>query len=305
LNHAAFDADGDGLGIALVRVSNDGVIATPMGAANTTKVFGRRSPDMMWTGKHLVVGWEDDSTVLRRVCTRQFTEELTPAGGEWCVWSVQSVSRVSISSLHGEVATSLRLNGDEATIFTVMLPGGGVFQTEPVLSPPFDEAVTMAPLDDGAQLAVYVDGERVMLTVVLDASGFALRAPLVLGVGRGRPMLARAPSGLYLSWWEVAEEPEGAVGWDPVFEELWLQRVGWVGPDLDLTSEPIPLPRGDAPRLGDQVMVSVVPVPYWPTGALAAVWTDLRGGNFSGQAPHAELVIELIPTPIVRTVGGI
>jgi len=52
-------------------------------------------------------------------------------------------------------------------------------------------------------------------------------------------------------------------------------------------------------------MVSMVPVPYWPTGALAAVWTDLRGGNFGGQAPHAEVVIELIPTPIVRTVGGI
>ncbi|MCL2825624.1 MAG: hypothetical protein FWD57_16650, partial [Polyangiaceae bacterium] len=104
----------------------------------------------------------------------------------------------------------------------MVLRGAEVFQTEPVLSPPFDEAVTIAPLDDGAQLAVYVDGERVMHAVVFDAGGNALRAPIVLGVGRGRPTLARTASGLYLSWWEVAEEPKGAIGWDPVFEELWL-----------------------------------------------------------------------------------
>jgi len=58
-------------------------------------------------------------------------------------------------------------------------------------------------------------------------------------------------------------------------------------------------------RLADEVMPSIAAVPYWPSGALAAVCTDLSGANFTGQAAHADVVIELIPTPVVRTQGGI
>jgi len=58
-------------------------------------------------------------------------------------------------------------------------------------------------------------------------------------------------------------------------------------------------------RLGDEVTLSIVAVPHWPSGALAAAWTDLSGASFTGQAAHADVVIELIPTPVVRTQGGI
>jgi len=303
--HTSFDVDGDGLGIALFRVSHDGSVAVSMGAANTTTVFAQRSPDVLWTGQHLMVGWEDESTVPRRVCTRLFTAELLPAGGETCVSSSESLSRVSFSLLDGGVATSYRVDGDEESVFKVLLPGEGVFSTEPVLSPPFYESLTIAVLDDDVLVAVYVDGARVMRAVVFDVDGNLISTPIVLGDGRGRPNLARTPSGLYLSWGEVAEDPEGVIGWDPVFDELWLQRLDWNGVDLDLTSEPIPLPRDDVHRWGDQVMPSMVAVPYTPSGALAAVWTDLRGGNFPGHTAHADVVIELIPTPVLRTQGGI
>jgi hypothetical protein len=142
-----------------------------------------------------------------------------------------------------------------------------------------------------------------MRAELFDHFGNALDEPIVLGAPRARPTLARTSDGIYLAWWEPAEVPEGVTGWDPYFDELWLQRLSWDGFVLDISDEPIALPRDDVHRFGDQVMPSLAPVPNWPSGALVAAWTDLSGKNFGGQATHADVVLSLIPTPVVRTLG--
>ena len=53
----------------------------------------------------------------------------------------------------------------------------------------------------------------------------------------------------------------GTGGSNPVFEELWLQRLSWNGAVLEATAAPIPLPREDVHRLGDQLMPSLAAVP--------------------------------------------
>ena len=302
--YTAFDADGDGLGIALARVSNEGNVVDHLGFANMTTVFSQRLADAVWTGTQLVVGWEDESTIPRRICARQFTADLLPGGGEVCTWESDAVSRVSLESLQGRLITSYRADEDEWSTYRVRLPSGGVFSTDQVVSPSFDETIALAELDEFTLLAVYVDGDQVMRASLFDDVGVALDEATVLGNPRSRPSLAVTADGIYLAWWEPSEVPMGVVGWDPIFEELWLQRLSWDGAVLDATADPIPLPREDMHRLGDQLMPSLAAVPYWPSGGLVAAWTDRTGTNYGGQAPHGDVVVELIPTPVVRK-GGI
>ena len=302
--YASFDDTGDGVRIALARVSKDGSSVEQKGTVNTTKVFSQHSPDVLWTGKRLVVGWEDESTIRRRVCRKEFNADLQPVSGEVCTSTLDAATRVSLATLNGERVTSYRVDRSETSIFQVDLPSGAVFATEPVWSPAFDETLALAELDGCTMLGVYVDGNDVMRAVVFDDTGAALGPPVVLGEPRWRPALAMTADGAYLAWWEPSAVPHGSVGWDPNAEEVWLQRLSWNGSVLDVSSKPIPLPRTTLHRLGDQVMPSLASVPLWPTGALVAAWTDLSGGNYAGQVAHADVLLELIPTPVIRTMGG-
>jgi hypothetical protein len=286
-------------------VSNNGAVAESVGAANTTKPFGQHSPDILWTGKHLVVGWEDESTMPRRVCTRAFNLDLTSSAGEICTPSGGAASRVALGSVQGDVVVSYRWDEDEETTFRVLLPSGAAFSTQPMLPPAHDENAVVAMLDDFTWLLVYVDGARVMRAALFDTSGVSLGGAVVLGSDRGRPSVVTTAAGTYLGWWEPAELPQDSVGWDVVIDELWFQRLQWDGSILDTTAEPIPLPRSNVRRLGDQALPSLTAVPYWPSGALVGVWTDLVRDGYAGYSSRADVVVELIPTPVVRNNGNI
>jgi hypothetical protein len=54
--------------------------------------------------------------------------------------------------------------------------------------------------------------------------------------------------------------------------------------------------------LDDQWMPSIAAVPYWPSGALISAWTD--SNTTPGISSRSDVFIELIPTPVVRTLGG-
>ena len=252
-----------------------------------------------------MVGWEDESTMALRVCTRQFTADLKAFGGEKCTMESEPVSRVSLFEHGGQLLTSYRVDSEETSVYQVRMPSGGGFVSEPVPSPAYNETLALVALNDSTLLAVYVDGNMLMRASVLDYLGNPMGPAIVLGGPRGRPSLAKTNDGVHLSWWEPAESPYDAIGWDPVLDELWLQRLGWKGSQLDVHQAPIPLPREDVHRLGDQVLPSIASVPYAPKGALVAVWTDLSGDNYNGQTNHAEVVIELVPTPVLRLTGGL
>jgi len=298
--YSEFGVDGDGLGIALVRVSNDGSTVQKKGVANGTMVFSQHSPDLFWTGKHLAVGWEDESTIPRRVCVRQFTEDLVPAGAQSCMFDYDDVSRIALDALVGEPIIAYRVDGPGTSVHRVHLPGGVIFNTPAIAAPAFDESIAILPLDDCTILTAYVDGNQVMTASVFNETGTELAPPFAFAGPRGRPTLAATDDSIYIAWWEPPELPLGGAGWDPFFEELWIQKLSWDGAGLTESAPPMPLPRHDAHRLGDQVIPALISLPYWPNGGILAAWTDLSGSNYGGQAVHGDVIIQLIPTPILR-----
>ncbi|MCL2825423.1 MAG: hypothetical protein FWD57_15635, partial [Polyangiaceae bacterium] len=179
--HTAFGVDGDGLGIALVRVSKTGSVVQQMGAANTTWPYAQHSPDLFWTGTSLTVAWEDESTIPRRVCTRRFDENLVAAGGESCIWEFDPMSRVSLQSLVDQPVISYRVDGYGESFHRVHMPGGGVFETAAMPAPAFEETIAILPLDDCTVLGAYVDGDQVMTASVFNDKGVELDGPLVFG----------------------------------------------------------------------------------------------------------------------------
>jgi len=226
--------------------------------------------------------------------------DLKPAGGEACTAIDDAVSRVSLASLQGKLVKAYRMDQDMTSTYAVELPSGWMFETEPVKSPWYDETLALAEIDACTMLGVYVDGDEVMRAVVFDDLGNALGSPIVLDAPAARPTLAVTNEGIYLAWWERPDVPEDAVGWDPMFDELWLRKLTWDGSVLDFSAAPIPLPREVGHRKGDQVMPSLTAVPYWPSGAVVAVWNDLTAANYPGQAAHGDVVVELVPTPVLR-----
>ena len=78
----------------------------------------------------------------------------------------------------------------------------------------------------------------------------------------------------------------------------------WDGQNLDASAAPISLPRHPAHTPGDQRLPSLVSVPLGPAQGVLAAWEDLLPANFEGHCPYTDVVLELIPTPILRNGGG-
>lgn len=66
-------------------------------------------------------------------------------------------------------------------------------------------------------------------------------------------------------------------------------------------AEPLALPREVTHQHGDQARPALAAAPYWPSGALLAAWDDLTSTGYGAQPEHGDVVLELIPTPVLRT----
>jgi hypothetical protein len=142
-------------------------------------------------------------------------------------------------------------------------------------------------------LVVYGDDVGVERAVVLDNGATAVFGPAELNdpaLPRSTPSLAVTAAGIYLAWREPAGDPDPDAGWNPDYEELWLQRLGWDGTSLDVWQQAVPLPRLPWNQTGDQTRPALAAVPYSQGGALLAAWNTDHGG----------VSIELIPTPVLR-----
>ena len=127
--HTSFYADGHSLGVALVRVSNNGTVAVLTCAVIATTVFTQQSPDMLWIGRLLVVGSEDGSAVPERDCTRSLTGEILPASDETRWWAAESVRWLLLASTTYLAVVWCREAADVELAFRVRLRGGAVFAT--------------------------------------------------------------------------------------------------------------------------------------------------------------------------------
>ncbi len=294
---SSFTVDGDGLGVELAIVSNDGVDWVTAGHANETTVYTQHNPDIVWTGSELVVGWEDDAPLVRRVCTRRFDQSLMPIGHEDCGGKVVQTSLVSLCG----AAVAWRQDDSLGTRFTVRVPGGS-WQSASFPLAGQSETLAMTEVEPGVFVFTFVDGEGVLRFGIVNDAGVELLPPTALNAPdepRAAPAVVATLDGIYLAWQEPAWfDPQA--GWDPVLEETWLQRLTWDGTTLDASAAPLVLPRTLAHQAGDQRGPALAAAPYWPTGAVFAAWDDLTADNYGGEAEHGDVAVQLIPTPVLR-----
>jgi hypothetical protein len=112
--------------------------------------------------------------------------------------------------------------------------------------------------------------------------------------------LAIAGARIGLAWTEPPPPPDPAWGWTSLYDDTWVQKLVWDGAALSAGASALSLPHDEAHRAGDQRAPALAAAPLGPYGALVAAWDDLTSTNYAGEAAHGDVVVALLPTPIVR-----
>jgi cysteine-rich repeat protein len=332
-----YGGDGDELGVAVQLVQPGVPVTGPPLFANTTTMFSQFDPDIVWTGSEIVVAWVDDSNEATQpdLRFRVFDATTNALSGEQTLAATSdSEADVALAPFAGGWAAAWRddANGLETirvhtgtTDWTV----GPAFLSAPVAPKPalvqldathllVAYAVGIAPLAEGGaadagQDATVADAgvlpaltskiQVAVLDVAAPATPHVLDVPptvkSAIGLSQSQPTLASAGGSLFLAWWT-----EAALG-DPNGEELWLKPIAWNGQTLSTTTPEVPLPRWPQARVGDQRNPALAASALPPSGALVLGWDDLGSGiSGIGRAEAAEdVVVELIPVPMLRTAG--
>lgn len=283
------DSDGDGLDVRLTHLD---LLAQTIGSpliAHGETLFGQHSPDVFWDGAELVVGWEDDgmaSSWERRVCSRTFSSGVAPTGAATCESSAANQSEIVLAATSQGLAKAWR----EETLDGVWLElryAGHAWSVQLAGYPPTGESAAMAELDASHLLMVYTDGWGDQMMVVADSAG-GMTEPVLLGAERYEPSVAVTQDGVYLSWRE-------RLGLDDVL----VRKASWDGFELSWPGDAMEIPYPDTMCGGDQDRASLVSEAFLPTGALVAIWNDMN----TGQVPHGDVLVSVMPTPIVRTLA--
>jgi hypothetical protein len=307
------DLDAEGLGIGLYRIPETGGEPEFVTVVNESTAYGQHGPAAAWDGSALVVAWLDDSPNLnpagsgRRVCSQRFTPDLVALSAKESCFdeSVLWPSDLALAAATGSTAIAWR-ESDGYDDHIVVQGEGWRWDSEALVATAAFEPPTLSWLDNGTLLVIATEGDGLQRATVLDGGSELVPfepLPAPSGLPRYGPTLAATPYGVYLAWSEPEEPPDG--GWTATLGEVWLQKLVWTGTELDSSSQPpIPLPRQAAHQVGDQHRPIIVPVvdstQPAPGGALLACWNDLTADNFLDQSEHGDVVLELIPTPIVR-----
>lgn len=300
----SLEADGDATDIALARVSRDGSSVGPVQRANKLAELGQRSPDLVWSGTVLTVGWVGDDAVSgsgvagRRICMRRFSDGLVPSDDQDSCETVagEDVSHLTLTEMGQAVVTAWRQDDPEAGI-GIKTPGWETLV--PYTSPPeVGEGPVVVGLDIDTMLLVFTEGIGQQTAVVLGATGETVWGPTVLNEAiapRFQPSGVDTIDGVYLSWQERADLLS------PLDDDVYVQKLIWTGTNL-LMEPAITLPHDPAHQASDQSAPRLTASPLAPFGALLASWNDHTSSNYVGEAAHGDVAISLIPTPIVR--GG-
>ena len=321
-----FNGDGDELGVALRLVDPATPPSGPPAHANTSTDFGQSDPDILYVPPDVVVAWVDHADAFNGpdVKYRTFSESLSPTSGEVTLaGTAASEANVALAPFSGSWVAAWRSTASGSEFVEVV--AGGVSWTvgtsgmSPFLPPPADEKPALVELDATHLLVVFTEATDPAMTgvantprlrvAILDTSapgpvvGMAVNQMLP---GFGDPEIAqshanaiRVEDKIFLTW-----RTSRVLG-DPNAEELWLAEVEWDGATLTINEE-FPLPRWPDHQLGDQRRPALAAVPSsgaLPGGAIASAWDDL-GRTFGPISGTPDVVVELIPVPIVRMSGG-
>ena len=334
--------DGDELGIALrgfepaTGTLGATTHANQHGAGQPDRTaFSQRDPDILSVGNDVVVAWVDDANVASApdVRFRIFDQSLTPRGPvQDLADTVAAEGSIALAPFKGGWAAAWRSSsaGNEViqvVAYSNVAPPAATesWTVGPFLPAPADERPALAEMSDGTLLLVFTEGTDPGMTGVANTPRLrgAILRPSATGSTPWFDIDALDPD--YFGLWEVAQSHANAIAvngrvyisWrtdrllgDSMGEELWLKEIlcnpagqACTDPAPDLGMMEIPLPRQTLHREGDQRFPALASSPLGPEGAVVAAWDDF-GRVFGAIEGAPDVVVELIPSPIVRLPGG-
>ena len=297
--------DGDGLGVVLVRLDENGQEISSLQTPTETTLYGQHSPDLIWQNNRLWLAWQDDSTVLSnggpRLCVRSFSDDLTPLSGEGCD-AVGGATLAGVSWATTSTGTARAWREESA--------GSGAIEVRWASQqwslaldglPPEHEKPAMAELDASHLLVVYTDGPGDQVFTILDDTGGST-TPVVVNAGADEvwlePSLAVTDDGVFLAYRDVAT---GTTNWSENLDETYLQELSWDGATLSF-GDLWTLPHDPVLLAGDQRRPALCGALAGVSGAVWAAWEDLAEGQAGPE--HGDVRVSLMPTPIVREEAG-
>jgi len=315
------DGDGDGLGVVLRSVAQDGALG-PLVYANEVTLLSQSDPDLLWDGNSLVAAWVDYSNPVDApdVKVRKFDVDLQPLGAEEPLATTsRNEADVALASFAGSWAAAWRSSADGMETIEVRA-GQSSWTVGPFLPGAAGDRPALVELNAQRLLLVFTEGTagavdggaadvprlRGAILAAPGATASFVIAPRVspydadASLGQAEPNVLRADNRVYVSW-----RSSGVIS-DPLGEEIWLKEIGLtfsgIEPVLNLGLNEISLPRSNAHRAGDQRSSALVAVPIPFGTAIAAAWMD--HGSFGAGASAPGPVVEFVPTPILRLAGG-
>ncbi len=305
-----FNGDGDELGVALQIVDPLSPTSAVPSHANATTSFSQYDPDLLLVGGEVVIAWVDDSSALTGadVKIRKFdAATLTATSAETSVAATSAVEGdVALAPFAGSYVIAWK--SESAGLETLEVKAGTTtWSIGPYFPGPSTSRPALAELDATHLLVTYAAGDDgsgatySLFVAVLDAAAPGVTSSALLAVSPGPdasapdrrdPNLQRVGDRWFVAW------RDAGVSGDSLGDEQWLKEVRWSGGALDLTDRELRLPRQAAHRAGDQRHPALTAVGM----SLSAAWDDL-GGGFGDAAGKTNVVVELIPLPLLR-IGG-
>ncbi len=311
---AAFNADGDELGIELQRVDlSTGPIGDPI-VANSTTVGAQYAPDIAWTGDGLVVAWTDASDFEAGPDVKYsiFTEALTRTSPEATLGGgAYPQGDVVLVPFAGSWAAAYRsVQGDGNEAIAISTPVGD-FSVPDLYAGATDDHPVMAELDSTHLLLAFSAGTDPQGTgvfntprlryAVVDTNGPTTLSPTSLAtvtppystdatIPQLEPSLAQSMGSFYLSW------RSGAVAASARGEEVWIKALSWDGATLNVATAERPLPNSNLQRFGDQRSPKLTGAVVPSGGPIFAIYVDY-GNNIDG-AESPDIVAQMRGFPV-------
>ena len=317
-----FDGDGDVLGIALRRaVPGASPTLSSVRYANASALFSQSEPDMLWTGEELIVGWVDDTDLATApdIRYRRFDENLTPLDNadQLLAASAAVEDGLAFAPFKGGWAAAWReTSASDGKERVVVRHAALTWQTDFFWPGPADDKPAMMELDGSHLFVVFTVGTDPwgdgiydipkLYGAILDTdtpgtvTAFALFPsgdPLVQKVDESHPNAIRVSVGTNTRFY-VTRRLEITTN----EEDLMLQEYSWnaMTEALQPVGTGILLPRITASNLGAQRFPSLAASPLAPQGAIVAAWDDLYAETDPATQGKRDVLVELIPVPIIR-----
>jgi hypothetical protein len=307
---------GDELGVALRLVDSHSAAPADLQHANTTVSFSQHDPDILWTGREIVVAWVDDSNAQTGPDLRYriFDQDLAPQTAEQpLATGPEAEADVALSKLGSSWAAAWRAGKDGLETIHVKT-GTTEWTVGPFLPGPANDKPGLAEIDATHLLLVYTEGTDpagtgvanvgALRAALLDTAapglvpGLAVYpfAPGTATLGQSHPAAVRAGNNWFVAW-----RTEALPG-DALAEEIWLKpvKLSTAHGLLDLSAIESPLPRDPDHLKGDQRHVSLAELaaPDAQQTMLLSAWDDL-GTTFGPTEGQGDIVAQVVPLPLL------